>query len=178
MNDAYESLDDMVSRLELMRSQIHDTKLMIIIIIVISFLVVMALSVAVVWYIYKARDIKAERDLALVRNMQIDIESSEIVSRFRIPGYYPTTEDINRLKEILNLAYDGFTLRLKKLCPTIREEELFVCCMIKIGLPSKQICNISAYKPNSLSMLRSRLYTKMSGQKGSAAAFDEFIRGF
>ena len=81
--------------------QIHDTKLMIIIIIVISFLVVMALSVAVVWYIYKARDIKAERDLALVRNMQIDIESSEIVSRFRIPGYYPTTEDINRLKEIL-----------------------------------------------------------------------------
>ena len=37
-------------------------------------------------------------------NMQIDIESSEIVSRFRIPEYYPTTEDINRLKEILNLA--------------------------------------------------------------------------
>lgn len=104
MNDAYESPDDMVSRLELMRSQISDTKLMMIIIIVISFLVVMALSVAVVWYIYKARDIKAERDLALVRNMQIDIESSEIVSRFRIPGYYPTTEDINRLKEILNLA--------------------------------------------------------------------------
>ena len=104
MNDAYESSDDMVSRLELMRSQITDTKLMMIIIIVISFLVVMVLSVAVVWYISKARDIKAERDLALVRNMQIDIESSEIVSRLRIPGYYPTTEDINRLKEILNLA--------------------------------------------------------------------------
>lgn len=178
MNDDYESLDDMASRLDLMRSLISDTKMMIIIIFVISLLLIMSLSVAVVWYIYKARDIKAERDLALVRNKQIDIESSEIVSRFRVPGYYPTTEDINRLKETLNLAYDGFTLRLKKLCPTIREEELFVCCMIKIGLSSKQICNISAYKPNSLSMLRSRLYTKISGQKGSAVAFDDFIRGF
>lgn len=77
---------------------------------------------------------------------------------------------------MLDGAYDGFTSKLKEFIPTIREEEMWVCCMIKIGMTLTRMCKVLSCKSNYLSMMRKRLYKKVFGREGSATDFDAFIK--
>ena len=107
-----------------------------------------------------------------------DLTETEVYKLYHNPSASPTSADYHRLAEALNMAYDGFTFRLKELYPGISDAEMWICCMVKAGLTAKEICNFSAYSFSSLSMAKSRLYAKMLNKKGSAKAFDAFISGF
>ena len=107
-----------------------------------------------------------------------DLTETEVYKLYHNPSASPTSADYHRLAEALNMAYDGFTFRLKELYPGISDAEMWICCMVKAGLTAKEICNISAYSFSSLSMAKSRLYAKMLNRKGSAKAFDAFIAEF
>lgn len=107
-----------------------------------------------------------------------DLTETEVYKLYHNPSASPTSADYHRLADALNMAYDGFTFRLKELYPCISDAEMWICCMVKAGLTAKEICNISAYSFSSLSMAKSRLYAKMLNRKGSAKAFDAFIAEF
>ena len=107
-----------------------------------------------------------------------DLTETEVYKLYHNPSASPTSADYHRLAEALNMAYDGFTFRLKELYPGISDAEMWICCMVKAGLTAKEICNFSAYSFSSLSMAKSRLYAKMLNRKGSAKAFDAFIAEF
>ena len=85
-------------------------------------------------------------------------------------------DDFLQLKEALNIAYDRFTIHLEELYPDVRYDELYICCLTKIKLASKEICAILDCKANKVSMTKTRLYQKMFKKKGSVSDFDEFIR--
>ena len=107
-----------------------------------------------------------------------ELEASEIYKRFHTPGVRHDCSDYLQLKDALNTAYNRFTHRLEELYPEIRYEELYICCLVKIKLASKEICSIMDYKANKVGMTKTRLYQKIFKVKGSVADFDNFIRNF
>lgn len=113
-----------------------------------------------------------------IESLVTDLEHSVIYQQFHKLGFVPSNEDFKKLEDALNVPYDNFTIRLRKLYPMIQTDELQICCLVKIGLRSKEICNIMHFQANALSMKRLRLYKKIFNKKGSATEFDAFIREF
>ena len=107
-----------------------------------------------------------------------DLADTDVYKLYHDPVAKPTSADYHMLVEALNKAYSDFTLRLKEFYPDIRSNEMWICCMVKAGLTSKEICNISSYSYSSIGMAKVRLYGKMLGKKGSSRDFDTFIRDF
>lgn len=112
------------------------------------------------------------------REIEYNLKKSIIYSKFHDITFSPTRNDFYSLEEALDYAYDNFTLRIKKLCPTINEMELIICCLVKIGIQPKEICIFTNYKYNTLNMKKCRLYMKLHGINGSASMFDCFIAEF
>ena len=107
-----------------------------------------------------------------------DLADTDVYKLYHDPVAKPTSADYHMLVEALNKAYSDFTLRLKEFYPDIRSNEMWICCMVKAGMTSKEICNISSYSYSSIGMAKVRLYGKMLGKKGSSRDFDTFIRDF
>ena len=107
-----------------------------------------------------------------------DLADTDVYKLYHDPVAKPTSADYHMLVEALNKAYSDFTLRIKEFYPDIRSNEMWICCMVKAGLTSKEICNISSYSYSSIGMAKVRLYGKMLGKKGSSRDFDAFVRDF
>mgnify|MGYP004715750905 FL=1 len=105
-----------------------------------------------------------------------DLADTDIYKLYHTPNAVPSSADYHRLVEALNKAYNNFTKRLKEFYPDINDNEVWICCMVKAGLSSKEICNISPYSYSSLGMAKSRLYFKMFQKKGGAKDLDHFIK--
>lgn len=107
-----------------------------------------------------------------------DLSETEVYRLYHDGVSVPSPSDYHRLEEALNHAYDNFTVRLRDLYPAVTENELWICCMVKAGLSPKEICRISAYQFNSLSMAKTRLYARIFHKKGGSKDLDLFIRDF
>lgn len=107
-----------------------------------------------------------------------DLSETEVYRLYHDGVSVPSPSDYHRLEEALNNAYDNFTVRLRDLYPAVTENELWICCMVKAGLSPKEICRISAYQFNSLSMAKTRLYARIFHKKGGSKDLDLFIREF
>lgn len=108
-----------------------------------------------------------------------DFERSEIYRLYHCQAFIPDNSHFRSLQDALDDTYDRFTLRLKELCPPMRFEELYVCCLVKAGVDAKRIRVILGRDNASyVSMMKVRLYKKFFGQKASVADFDNFIRKF
>ena len=105
-----------------------------------------------------------------------DLVDTDVYKLYHTPNAVPSSADYHRLVEALNKAYNNFTKRLKEFYPDINDNEVWICCMVKAGLSSKEICNISPYSYSSLGMAKSRLYFKMFQKKGGAKDLDHFIK--
>ena len=105
-----------------------------------------------------------------------DLADTDVYKLYHTPNAVPSSADYHRLVEALNKAYNNFTKRLKEFYPDINDNEVWICCMVKAGLSSKEICNISPYLYSSLGMAKSRLYFKMFQKKGGAKDLDHFIK--
>ena len=105
-----------------------------------------------------------------------DLADTDVYKLYHTPNAVPSSADYHRLVEALNKAYNNFTKRLKEFYPDINDNEVWICCMVKAGLSSKEICNISPYSFSSLGMAKSRLYFKMFQKKGGAKDLDHFIK--
>ena len=105
-----------------------------------------------------------------------DLADTDVYKLYHTPNAVPSSADYHRLVEALNKAYNNFTKRLKEFYPDINDNEVWIFCMVKAGLSSKEICNISPYSYSSLGMAKSRLYFKMFQKKGGAKDLDHFIK--
>lgn len=105
-----------------------------------------------------------------------DLQKSECYNKFRDSKFLPQRQDFMELQRVVDDMYNGFASSLKDLCPDIRDEELWVCCMIKIDMSPTEMCRALSCKANYLSMMRKRLYKKVFKEEGSATAFDAFIK--
>lgn len=94
-----------------------------------------------------------------------DLADTDVYKLYHSTNANPTSVDYHKLVDALDTAYNNFTSRIKEFYPDIRSNDMWICCMVKAGLTSKEICNISSYSYSSIGMAKVRLYGKMLGKK-------------
>ena len=102
---------------------------------------------------------------------------SKVYRKFHDSGAFwtPNSEDWNELSIIVDKTYNNFTYNLKELLPSLTEMELMVSYMIKIGVAPGRIAVFLNTTIQGISMTRSRMYEKITKEKGTTVKFDEFI---
>lgn len=121
---------------------------------------------------------KLEHDEKQTQLLISNLQETDIYQSFHNPMFMPSQNDFALLGKELDNAYNGFCYRLKKLYPKINDLEIWMSCLVKIGLRSKEICNYIGCKPNTLNMKKVRLYRKIFGEAGLASDYDKFIIEF
>lgn len=86
-------------------------------------------------------------------------------------------EEWNQLQSMVDKLFDDFTVRLHSLC-TLTDMELRTCCLLKVGVSANQIAVLQFRTVAAISMLRKRLYKKLTRRDGSAQDLDSFIMNF
>lgn len=83
-------------------------------------------------------------------------------------------EDWDEIEERFKSVYPRFTNTLLTL-RNMSQTELQVCLLLKLHVPPTEIANVLCKDTSSISTIRSRLYKKVFGEKGSSRKWDEFI---
>ena len=90
-------------------------------------------------------------------------------------GEHLKKDEWDGIEQRLNSVYPGFTNKLMSLYK-MSETELRVCLLLKLNAAPSEIANVLCKDTSSISSIRSRLYSKIFGKKGSSRDWDEFIR--
>ncbi len=83
-------------------------------------------------------------------------------------------DDWREMVTQLRRVYPSFYSRLIELIQ-LSDVELKVCLLIKLRIAAKDIAAVLYRSPSGISSIRTRLYQKVFGKKGSVADWDEFI---
>lgn len=86
-------------------------------------------------------------------------------------------EDWQELACIIDETYNQFTKRLYELYP-IKDMELKVCLLLKIGLKNAQIATIVILSKQAITSIRKRLNKKVFEREDSPEQWDNFISNF
>lgn len=84
-------------------------------------------------------------------------------------------EDWHALEDTITSFYPDFLDRLQDFC-RLSSMERHVCLLIRLGISPASIAQLTAHSKQAITNLRSRLYQKTFGKKGTPAQWDEFIR--
>ena len=121
-------------------------------------------------------------DRNLEQNAQLEQElfCSAVYKHFSDRKVEPSSLNEAEWRELiarLDLCYDNFTSRLRKLC-LMSDKEVAICCLVKIKVAPSRMAELLCCSTSSITMTRARLYHKVMKQKGSPEQFDQFIHRF
>ena len=153
------------------------------------YILVLALILLVAGMIYMGRNIRARRkepqkDEAhiITENQHEEENLTPSTARQSFAAFLSVTrsseltdEYWQQLTEAINKAYPDFTSTLYQYYPKLSSHELRVCCLTKIGMSRTQMAELLSHSVSSISNTLSRLYTKITGEKGSVQKMTEFL---
>ena len=116
-------------------------------------------------------------DKAELINTEQSIRQTEVYQRLAVmeESEHPTDEDWQALADAISKAYPQFSSRLFSLCK-VSSHEYHVCLLLKAGFEPVRIATLTLRSKAAVSTVRSRLYEKAFGKKGSAKDWDEVIQ--
>lgn len=83
-------------------------------------------------------------------------------------------EDWRELEQTVNSVYSSFTERLFSLY-RMTPQDYHVSLLTKVRMQPRDIAVLTAHSKESIASTRSRLYTKVFGEKGSSKDWDDFV---
>jgi len=83
-------------------------------------------------------------------------------------------EDWRELEQVVNSVYSSFTERLFSLY-RMTPQDYHVSLLTKVRMQPRDIAVLTAHSKESVASTRSRLYTKVFGEKGSSKDWDDFV---
>ena len=104
------------------------------------------------------------------------LKRSDIYMLFHSDPSPKSNEEWATLIKELDRVYDLIN-QLRNLYPKITPYEIKVCCLMKIGIRVSDIAKILSHSKSAITLTRSRLYTKITGEKGNAEEMDRIIIG-
>ena len=87
-----------------------------------------------------------------------------------------TEKEWEELYRKMDIFFPHFMKSVKRLCSQMTDVELRVCLLVKLNMPNKSMAVALAHQGNSISSVRSRLFLKAFGRKGTSKEWDEVIR--
>ena len=121
-----------------------------------------------------------ERELTMedLARFRAECRLEYVVTLFRDRrGWRPGPEDWVRLYWAIDLVYDNFTKRLQALV-YLTDRELKIACLTKVKVQPTVIAWIFFCTATDISMTRKRLYERITGERGSAPMFDQWMWRF
>lgn len=109
--------------------------------------------------------IKELHDTDIYRSIKLNAGKSK---------FHLTDKQWKELQAAIDKAYNGFTGRLLEIA-SISEQEMYVCYLIKLEISPAAMAELLCKSKSGITMIRSRLYKKLSGQDGTAQQLDELI---
>ena len=112
--------------------------------------------------------------IASVEEAYFSSDEHHALQRRIATGQRLKEEEWNELEGHLKKVYPGFTSQLRTLYP-MSELEYQTCLLIKLRIGPKDIATVLSRDVSTISTVRSRLYQKVFGHKGSTREWDEFV---
>ena len=110
------------------------------------------------------------------RILEEKLKCSAIYMLFHSDQSPKSDEEWATLIKELDRVYD-LTYQLRNLYPRITPYEIKVCCLVKIGIRVSDIAEILSHSKAAITLTRSRLYAKITGEKENAEGMDRIIIG-
>ncbi len=148
---------------------------------------------AVVWL--RRRSLELRRQASLYRQAQHlqrlreeQPAGDQVQMAFRTSDLYPlfsrlasgeggqvSGEQWRSLQQFLDEHSDGFTMRLLGYNPSMKPQDLNLCCLLKLGFNNIQISNIFHRTPQATTNAKKRLYRKIFGKEGASTSLNDFV---
>ena len=103
-------------------------------------------------------------------------EVFSIVEEFRRLNEVPSKEQWQALWAYAHEAMPAFVAFLERKEARLRDVEMDVCLLLRLGLPLKQIVKLTNVSFQNLNLMRKRLLRKLYGMEGNGRDFDAKIR--
>lgn len=113
----------------------------------------------------------------MLRTAKEDFERSEYylqLHRRITRGEYLSEDDWREMEQQVKKAYPDFINNILTLIP-LSEVEFRTCMLIRLSVPPTNMAEVLHRDLSSISTIRSRLYGKVFGKKGSSHDWDDFI---
>lgn len=94
------------------------------------------------------------------------IKKTDILYRLKANPQYMEDEQWEEIKEMMNLLFDNYIVRLSTLVPSLTESDLQICCFIKLGITNPGIADLLAIAPTSVSKRKLRLKERITQKIG------------
>lgn len=110
-----------------------------------------------------------------------DLSDNKIVSGFHFmasTGKVPSSQDWNDLKGLLMLYSPKFIELLMQSTSKLSFNEMGICMLVKLRFVPSELVVLLNMKPQAIVNVRSRLLTKLFGERGGARDFDTRIQNF
>lgn len=85
----------------------------------------------------------------------------EVIWRLRQNPVYLESAGWERLEEVINIIYKGYTQRLKSAFPLLTELDIQFCILLKLQFNISQIASITAVSISSVSVQKNRLKKRL-----------------
>lgn len=96
------------------------------------------------------------------------LKTNELVCRLkREPDGLKNNKEWKELIEMTNLVYNGYTERLLEKVPTLTENDIRICCLIKLSFSNVDMADILGISSTSVSRQKLRLKERIVQQIGS-----------
>ncbi len=121
-----------------------------------------------------------ERELTMedLRRFRAECCLEYVVAQFRDKrSWRPGPEDWVRLYWAIDLVHADFTKRLQERV-YLTDKELKIACLTKAKIPPTVISWLLSCSTTDISMTRKRLYERITGERGSAPMFDQWMWKF
>ncbi len=121
-----------------------------------------------------------ERELTMedLRRFRAECCLEYVVAQFRDKrSWRPGPEDWVRLYWAIDLVHADFTKRLQERV-YLTDKELKIACLTKVKVQPTVIAWLFSCSLTDISMTRKRLYERITGERGSAPMFDQWMWKF
>lgn len=121
-----------------------------------------------------------ERELTMedLRRFRAECCLEYVVAQFRDKrSWRPGPEDWVRLYWAIDLVHADFTKRLQERV-YLTDKELKIACLTKVKVQPTVIAWLFSCSLTDISMTRKRLYERITGERGSAPMFDQWMWRF
>lgn len=138
---------------------------------IIGMLVIIGILLTAV-FINRRRRLKAENSLLLEQREQerLRVDYYKQLNQLTLPLAYGnlrdghmhiSEKDWQQIYVNTNACFKGFTQKLRQSCPTLREDDIRLCCLLKMDIPLELIALIFGIEKGSVSQRKQRLRQKM-----------------
>lgn len=113
-----------------------------------------------------------------VQDQEKNVITFELLRKMRTVNKPLSEEEWNKLFVMVNLLYGKFVERLYKTFSNIKEEDLKLCCLVKLGFTNEEIASILCVHPDTVNKRKLRFKSKFEMENWGKGGFDTFIAGF